>query len=369
MPQRPLCAVVLAAGAGTRMKSVRPKPLHQLCGRPMVVHVLDSLSKVHVDWVSMVVGHGAERVVKTLNDSTSELALHYVEQAEQRGTGDAVSIALASLPEELSDEAEESDVLILPGDTPLLEPDTIAALVDQHLATGAAATMLTTTLDEPTGYGRILRDKNNRVRRIVEEADASDDERVIQEVNTSIYVFRTGLLGPALRMVTDGNAQGEYYLTDVIEVLADSGHRVDAMVADDSAQASGVNDRAQLAEAEAELRRRINLKWMKAGVTMVDSTHTYVDVGVSLAEDVTLLPGTRLQGTTSIGSGCEIGPDTYLIDCSVGDGAVVERTDAKMATIGARAHVGPFAVLLPGAEVAEGATIDPFATVRGEDEG
>ncbi len=351
------------------MRSERPKPLHLICGRPMVMHVLDSLTGLSVDWVVLVVGHGAERVVKKLNDAApSNLPMHYVEQSSQNGTGDAVSIALASLPEQLSDEAEESDVLILPGDTPLLRSTTVAELVERHQSSNAAATMLTVEVDDPTGYGRIVRDKNDRVRRIVEEADATEAERLITEINTSVYCFRTGLLGPALRRITDANAQGEFYLTDVIEVLADAGHRVDAVVATDAVQAAGVNDRVQLADVEAQLRQRINSKWMKAGVTMIDPSHTYVDVGVELAEDVTLLPNTRLQGTTAVARGAEIGPDTQLVDCAIGEGAIVKKTDGRQATVGARAQVGPFAVLEPGSEVAAGAIVGPFFRAASEDE-
>ena len=369
MPERPLSAVVLAAGAGTRMRSERPKPLHQLCGQAMVVHVLNALSSVEVDWAVLVVGHGAERVVKKLNDAApSQWSLHYVEQAEQNGTGDAVSIALSSLPEHVSDDAEDADILILPGDTPLLRPQTVADLVEQHRRTEAAATVLTVRVDDPTGYGRIIRDRHDKVRRIVEQADASPEEAMVDEINTSVYCFRTSLLGPALRRINPANAQGEYYLTDVIHVLAEAGHPVDTMMAMDPSEAAGVNDRVQLAEAEAELRFRINEKWMRAGVTMIDPAQTYIDVGVELAEDVTLLPNTWLQGTTRVQRGAEIGPDTRLIDCAVGEDAVVTRSEGRMASIGRSANVGPYVVLAPGAEVAEGAEVAPFSRVAPEDE-
>jgi bifunctional UDP-N-acetylglucosamine pyrophosphorylase / glucosamine-1-phosphate N-acetyltransferase len=361
MAERRLSAVVLAAGAGTRMRSARPKPLHLLCGRPMVIHVLDAIEGIAIDWVCLVVGHGAERVVKTLNDAApADLGLHYVEQAVQRGTGDAVAIALNSLPEDLSDETEDADLLVLPGDTPLLERSTVAAMIERHRSTGAAATMLTAIAPDPTGYGRVVRDKNGRLLRVVEDRDASDDERAIDEVNTSVYCFRTSLLGASLRRITDNNDQGELLLTDVIEILADAGHRVESVMAPDVGWAVGVNDRAQLAVAEAELRRRINEKWMLSGVTMIDPLRTYIDSGVRLANDVCIHPNTRLQGSTQVGEGAEIGPDTYLMDCSVEAGAVVSRTDGREASIGSNAHVGPFVVLEPGAEVAPGQTVAPF---------
>lgn len=347
------------------MRSARPKPLHLLCGQPMVVYVLEALSQVKPDWAVMVVGHGAERVVKTLDDAAPvQLPLHYVEQTIQRGTGDAVSIALASLPEQVSDEAENADILILPGDTPLLEPETVAELMQHHYSTNAAATMLTVKPEDPTGYGRVLRDKQGRVRRVVEQRDADEEELQINEVNTSVYCFRTSLLGTALRRITPANAQGELYLTDAIEVLATAGHRIETVVAPDVGWAVGVNDREQLSLAEAELRRRINDRWMQMGVTMVDPANTYVDCEVELAEDVALQPGTRLKGSTVVAKGCEIGPNTVLTSCNVGEGARVVCSHAELANIGAGAKVGPFAVLEPGAEVGENDVVAPFTTVK-----
>lgn len=368
MSNRPLSAVVLAAGAGTRMKSARPKPLHMLCGRPMVQHVLDSLSGLEANWIILVVGHGAERVVKTINEGpTSTMPIHYVEQTEQRGTGHAVSVAMSALPVEVSDETEDADMLVLPGDTPLLDKQTVAALLKQHRDTDAAATLLTVRTPDPTGYGRIVRDKSGRVRRVVEERDASPEVAAIDEVNTSVYCFRTSLLGVALRRIDDRNEQGELYLTDAVEILAEAGHRIETMVAPDIAWAVGVNDRTQLAAAEAELRRRINHKWMLAGVTMVNPDNTYLDMDVTLAPDVTLYPGTRLEGSTSVGIGCEVGPDVQLKDCSVGERVHISRTQAIEATIGDDASVGPYVVLQSGAEVAPKAKVGPFFTSDSKD--
>ena len=353
MSSRPLAAVVLAAGEGTRMRSSRPKPLHLLCGRPMVVHVLDALAEVAVDRVVVVVGHAAERVAKQVQaHAPSGVPIEFIEQRVQRGTGDAVSVALTAFGPE--DEVEDGDIVVLPGDTPLLRPPTIAALVRAHRQSGAAASVLTAVIDDPTGYGRIVRGKDDRVRRIVEHADADADERAITEVNTSIYCFRTAVLAPALRRITPENAQGEYYLSDIVEVLADAGYTVVSMIADDAVETAGVNDRAQLAVAEAELRARINERWMRRGVTMLDPEHTYVDVGVELAPDVTLFPGTILRGATVIASGAEIGPNSHLVDTVVGERAIVDTTVARQATIGPDARVGPFASLEPGAEVPAG---------------
>src|SRR5690348_8855046 len=261
---RPLAAVVLAAGEGTRMRSATPKVLHPLCGRPMVLHVVDALAELPLERIVIVVGHGAERVTKTLQDQlVTEVPVEFVEQRVQRGTGDAVSVALT-----LFDDLDaEDDILVLPGDAPLVRAETIARLATEHRVQDAAAAVLTAVVPEPFGLGRILRNKDGRVERIVEETDATDEERAIDEICTSIYCFRRGLLAPALRRLSPENAQGEYYLTDAIGVLRDAGHKVIAIEAEEPEEAIMVNDRVQLAEAEAELRARINRAWMRAGVS------------------------------------------------------------------------------------------------------
>ena len=364
---RPLSAVVLAAGEGTRMKSARPKPVHLLCGRPMVLHVVDALDDLAVDRAVVVVGHGAERVTKAmLEQAPPRLTIDFVEQRVQRGTGDAVSVALTAFPD---DDLEDGEIVVLPGDTPLLRPATLAALVRLHREKGAAASLLTTRLPDPTGYGRVVRDKNDRVARIVEEADADAEERAIDEVNTSIYCFRRSVLAPALRRLSPENAQGEYYLTDVIEVLHDAGYPVVSSVVEDAMEAAGVNDRAQLAGAEAELRARTNRRWLQRGVTMLDPARTYIDASVELGIDVTLFPGTMLQGATVVGPGAQLGPDCRLVDCVVADGAVVEHTVGRQAEIGADARVGPFAFLAPGSRIAAGTVTGPFFNALADEEG
>ena len=330
----------------------------------MLLYVLDSLAACSVGRVVVVVGHGAERVTKKLQSEEPDLLLDFVEQHRQRGTGDAASVGLTAFPDDDVD-AEDDDVLVLPGDTPLLRAETIAALVEAHRASNAAATLLTARLADPTGYGRVVRGKDDQVARVVEQADATPDELEIDEINTSIYCFRRSLLVPALRRVTPENAQGEYYLTDVVAVLHDAGHRVSAHSSDDEVEVSGVNDRLQLAAAEAELRRRTNVRWMAQGVTMVDPGRTYVDATVSLAPDVTLFPGTILQGQTVVGERCEIGPDTRLVDCMVGADAVVEQSNCRDAEIGAAAVVGPYAVLGPGSSVPGGTVTGPFYAAEG----
>jgi bifunctional UDP-N-acetylglucosamine pyrophosphorylase / glucosamine-1-phosphate N-acetyltransferase len=361
MSERRLSAIVLAAGQGTRMRSERPKPLHMLCGRPLVRYVLDALVDCNADRAVVVVGFGADVVVKKLQEDPGPVPLEFVEQRVQRGTGDAVAVGLTGLPDDLAD-VDDGDVLVLPGDTPLLRPESLAALVLEHRLSGAACAILTARMADPTGYGRVVRDKEGRVRRIVEHRDANEAERAIDEVNTSIYAFRRGLLPPALRRLTPDNSQSELYVTDVVEVLAEAGHPVVSLAAADPEETQGVNDRLQLAIAEAELRRRTNERWMHEGVTIVDPAATYLDVTVELAPDVTLFPGAVLQGDTIVGPGSEIGPQTRLVDTRVGAGAAVSESVARSADIGDNAVVGPYAVLEPGAKVAPGAITGPFYT-------
>ncbi len=362
-PSRQLTAVVLAAGEGTRMRSARPKPLHRLCGRPMVLYVLDALARLPVTRVVVVVGHRAEWVTKTLIEHAPPgMLIEFVEQVEQRGTGDAMSVALTGLPDDEGD--DDGDVVVLPGDTPLLRPATLAALVQRHRDSGAAATLLTAVLDDPSGYGRVVRGRDDSVARVVEDGDASDDERQVREVNTSMYCFRRSVLAPSLRRLSPANAQGEYYLTDVVGVLYEAGHRVGSVVVEDTMEVAGVNDRAQLAVAEAELRDRINERWMRRGVTMWDPETTYIDVDVRLAADVVLLPGVMLQGACEIGEHAEIGPNSRLVDTTVGEGAVVDSSVCRRSVIGADARVGPFAVLEEGTEVPAGALVGRSANDR-----
>lgn len=364
---RPLSAVVLAAGEGTRMRSTTPKVLHQLCGRPMLLHVVDALAALPLAKIVIVVGHGAERVTKTLHDQLEiEIPVEFVEQRVQRGTGDAASVALTAFADDLD---AEDDILLVPGDTPLLRAETLAELARAHREQEAAATLLTAVIDDPTGYGRVVRGKNDRVEGIVEHSDASPETLAIDEVNTSIYCFRRSLLAPALRRLSPENAQGEYYLTDAIAVLRETGNTVTAVVSSDSAETLGVNDRSQLAVAEAELRHRINTRWMKAGVSMVDPACTYVDASVQLAPEVRLLPGTILEGRTAVATGALIGPDTRLVDTVVGERAVVQQTVARDADIGPDVTVGPFASLRPGTRLLAGAHVGTYVELKNAEVG
>jgi bifunctional UDP-N-acetylglucosamine pyrophosphorylase/glucosamine-1-phosphate N-acetyltransferase len=365
--RRPLTAVVPAAGEGTRMRSGTPKMLHPLCGRPMVLHVLDTLAALPLDRIVVVVGHGAEDVAKTVQDQLlTDVPVEFVEQPVQRGTGDAVAVGLTAFADELDG---EDDVLVVFADAPLLRAETLAMLATEHRLGDGAATLLTARLDDPTSYGRVVRDASGRVERIVEELDASPEELAIDEVNPSIYCFRRGLLAPALRRLVPENVQGEYYLTDVIAVLRQAGHVVDGIEVDDPMEVAQVNDRAQLAVAEAALRARINDRWMRAGVTMVDPTQTYIDTLVELEADVRLLPGTFLEGHTVVRGGSVIGPSVQLVDTIVGRDSVIRQTVAFESEIGDRVTCGPFVSLRPGTRVADDAHLGTFVEVKNSEIG
>jgi bifunctional UDP-N-acetylglucosamine pyrophosphorylase / glucosamine-1-phosphate N-acetyltransferase len=363
---RPLSAVVLAAGAGTRMRSRVPKVLHPLCGRPMLLHVLDTLVALPLERIVVVVGHQSESVTKTLHDQlATDIRIEFVEQRVQRGTGDATSVALTAF----SESGDDDDVIVCSADIPLLRAETLASLATEHRLADAAATLLTAVLDDPSGYGRIVRDARGNVERIVEQTDASSAELEITEVNPSIYCFRRTFLAPALRRVSPENSQGEYYLTDVIEVLRSTGHAILAIAAADATETLGVNDRSQLADAELILRKRINDAWMRAGVSMTDPSRTYVDATVDLSTDVQLLPGTMLEGRTSIGSGSVIGPDARLVDTVVGEDAVVTMSVAREAEIGDGVSVGPYAHLRPGTRLGKAAKVGSFVETKHADVG
>jgi len=353
-------AIVLAAGAGIRMRSDRPKPLHLICGRAMVLHVIHALEELQPERTAVVVGHGAERVTKKVQQLAPDWAnVAFVEQSEQNGTGDAAAIGVSALPGD--DYDDESTVVVLPGDAPLLEPSTLSELVQVHRENGNAATLLSSVLDDPTGYGRVIRKADGQVRGIVEQRDAEPEQLDVHEVCTSIYAFRRDLLGPALRSLTTDNAQGEYYLTDVISVLSEMGHRIGCVQAP-GRETQGVNDRWQLAMAERQLRARTNRHWLLNGVTMLDPRQTFIDVTVEIGRDVTLYPGTILQGTTVIGDRCDVGPDTRLVDCAVASDARIEHTVGHDAEVGTGAVVGPYAHLPAGSSVLSGTTTGAFYT-------
>ena len=354
---RPLAAVVLAAGEGKRFKSSTPKVLHALCGRPLIVFVLDALEPIEARRTVVVVGRGADEVERTAKAYTKR-KLSFALQEKQLGTADAARVADDTLG------TFSGDLLILPGDSPLMTTDTLRALVDRHRDAGAAATVMTAELDDPMGYGRIIRGAGGAVERIVEEHDATPEERTTREVNTSVWVFDRAALRTALTKIDRSNAQHEFYLTDVVSVLRDKGEQVEAFTVADPAEALGANSRVELADIAALMRRRINVRHMLDGVTIVDPASTFVDAGVTIGPDTVIHPMTHLHGATAIGAGAEIGPNVRLVDTTVGDRAVVLNAVAKEAEIGAGAQVGPFAYLRPGAVLEEGAKAGTYVEVK-----
>ena len=357
MSDRPIAIVVLAAGAGTRMRSARPKVLHEIAGRPLLAHVLATASELAPQHTVVVVRHERDQVVAAIESTIPGLIV--VDQDEVPGTGRAVELAISALPDGF-----DGDVVVLSADVPLLVPANIRILLTQHRGDGAAATILSARVTDPTGYGRIIRNASGAVDRIVEEVDATDDERAIEEINSGTYVFDAAHLRAALAEVGTANAQAEKYLTDVIGGLRSRGFTISAHVAPDALTVLGVNDRSQLAEAERIMNARIVRRHQLAGVTIRDPQTTWIDVDVTIGADSEILPGTQLRGATTIGSGVTIGPDSTIRDCEIGDGATVSRTDATLAVIEAGATVGPFAYLRPGTILGPKGKIGTFVETK-----
>ena len=354
---RPVAAVViLAAGEGKRMKSARSKLLHEVAGHSLLSYAVSAATNLQPEHIVVVVGHGRDQVEAHLN----EIAPHVTTavQEQQLGTGHAVQVALQRLG------PLSGEVVVTYGDVPMLATETLAALLEEHRRQQAAVTVLTAEVPDPSGYGRILRDADGAVRGIVEHRDADDTQRAIHEINSGIYVFAAETLQSALTALTPTNDQGELYLTDVLGLARRDGRAVAALVTDDLWQTEGVNDRVQLAAINLEMNRRILHRWMRSGVTVIDPATTWVHASVDLAPDVTLLPGTSLEGATSVAAGATIGPDTTLIDVEVGEGASVVRAHGSLSVIGAGAKVGPYAYLRPGTVLGARGKIGTFVETK-----
>jgi bifunctional UDP-N-acetylglucosamine pyrophosphorylase / glucosamine-1-phosphate N-acetyltransferase len=343
------------------MRSDTPKVLHTLAGRSMLSHAMHTVANATAKHLVVVLGHDRERIAPAVVELADKLGrtIDVVVQDQQLGTGHAVACGLDALPEEFA-----GTVVVTSGDVPLLDAATLADLIETHSAATAAATVLTTTVPDPTGYGRVLRTQDNEVIGIVEQADATESQRAIREVNGGIYAFDIADLRSALSRLSSNNAQQELYLTDVIAIVRQDGRTVRAMHIDDSALVAGVNDRVQLADLGAELNRRIVARHQRAGVTIIDPATTWIDVDVAIGRDTVVRPGTQLLGTTEIGAGCEIGPDCTLTDVEVGDGASVVRTHGQLAVIGAGATVGPFTYLRPGTVLGAEAKLGTFVETK-----
>lgn len=346
-------AVILAAGQGTRMKSKLYKVLHPVCGKPMVQHVLDQVSKLHIDQIVTIIGHGAELVKTQLGDRS-----HYALQAEQLGTAHAVMQAKDLL------EGKEGVTIIVCGDTPLIKSETMEALFQHHEKMLSKATILTAWAEDPTGYGRIIRNEQGHVEKIVEHKDATDFEREVKEINTGTYCFDNKALFAALQKVKNDNVQGEYYLPDVIEILKSQGEVVTAYQTDDFEETLGINDRVALAQAEKSMKRRINEVHMRNGVTIIDPDATYIGPDVEIGQDTIILSGTMITGKTKIGSECKIGPNSEIKDCQIGDQTVISHSVAGDSQIGSQVNIGPFAHIRPQSAIQDEVKIGNFVEIK-----
>ncbi|MHA6252907.1 bifunctional UDP-N-acetylglucosamine diphosphorylase/glucosamine-1-phosphate N-acetyltransferase GlmU [Oceanobacillus sp. CAU 1775] len=346
-------AVILAAGQGTRMKSKLYKVLHPVVGKPMVQHVIQNLNAVHLDKLITVVGFGAEKVKEEIGDSSQ-----FVIQEEQLGTGHAVQQAEGLLND------LEGTTIVACGDTPLITGETFAELFKYHEESGSSATILTSVAPDPAGYGRVVRNAEDDVSRIVEHKDASDAELLINEINTGTYCFNNKELFAALKQVTNENAQGEYYLPDVIEILRNQGKKISAFITNDFEETLGINDRVALAQAENIMKKRINEKHMRNGVALIDPDHTYIGPDVVIERDVTILPGTTLSGKTVIKEDSVIGPNSEIVNSQVGMGTTVKQSVVHDSEIGENVNVGPYAHIRPESVIGNHAKLGNFVEVK-----
>jgi bifunctional UDP-N-acetylglucosamine pyrophosphorylase/glucosamine-1-phosphate N-acetyltransferase len=355
--QRPAAVIVLAAGEGKRMHSTTPKVLHRIAGRSLIGHALATAAQLAPDDLVVVVRHQRDLVAGHVQDGYPKATI--ADQDDVPGTGSAVACGLRSLSAGLT-----GTVVVTYADVPLLSTQTLTELVGAHEQADAAITVLTAEVSDATGYGRVLRDDDGNVTGIVEHRDADDRQREIREINSGIYAFDAEVLADALGRIGTANDQGEMYLTDVLGIAHADGRPVRALAIDDLWQVEGVNDRVQLATLGAELNRRIVTAWMRAGVSVIDPATTWIDASVELNQDVTLLPGTQLHGSTAVASGATIGPDTTLTDCVIGADASVVRTHGSGARIEAGASVGPFSYLRSGTVLGADGKIGAFVETK-----
>lgn len=346
-------AVILAAGQGTRMKSKLYKVLHPVCGMPMVEHVKGNVSQLGVEKIVTIVGHGAEKVRDQLGDSSD-----YALQEEQLGTAHAVQQAASLI------EGKPGTTLVVCGDTPLIRTETMQSLLDHHKSTDAKATILTAIADNPTGYGRIIRDGNGQVSKIVEQKDASADEQQVNEINTGTYCFDNEALFEALKLVSNDNVQGEYYLPDVIEILQKQSEIVAAYATDSFEETLGVNDRVALSQAEGIMRARIAEKHMRAGVSIIDPASTYISAEAVIGADTILHPNVMIEGPTVIGEDCFISSNSRIVSSTIGDRTEIRSSEVYNSVIGTDTTVGPFAHVRPDSNLGDGVKVGNFVEVK-----
>lgn len=346
-------AVILAAGKGTRMKSSLYKVLHPVCGKPMVEHVIENVSSIKAEKIVTIIGHGAEEVKSVLGSKTE-----YALQAEQLGTAHAVMQAEEILGK------EQGTTLVICGDTPLISPETLDALLVHHAQHNAKATILTARTENPAGYGRVLRNEAGHVEKIVEHKDATSEELLVKEINTGTYCFDNKLLFECLKNVSNDNAQGEYYLPDVIEILKKQGEIISAYETPEFAETLGINDRVALSQAETYMKRRINEQHMRNGVTIIDPDHTYIHPDVEIGKDTYIHPGTIISGKSKIGENCQVGPNTEIKDSEIMNRTVLRQSVVHDSYIGSEVQVGPFAHIRPQSQIMDKTRIGNFVEIK-----
>lgn len=345
-------AIILAAGKGTRMKSKYPKVIHKVCGKEMINHIIDISKKSGVKDTVVILGHESELVEEVLPQDTMKAM-----QTEQLGTGHAVIMA----KEYIND---EDTIVVLCGDTPLIKEDTLKDLFDYHLKNEYHATVLTTSVDNPTGYGRIIRDENQDLQKIVEQKDATEEEKLTKEINSGIYCFNGKSLKESLDLLDNSNAQGEYYLTDTMQIIKSKGNKVGAYNGSTIEELMGVNSRIELCKAEEIMRKRINTNHMTNGVTIIDINSTYIESNVQIGNDTIIYPGTMLSGNTVIGSGCVIGMNTNIHNSTIGNDTEIKNSTITDSTVGNETTVGPYAYLRPKSIIGNNCKIGDFVEVK-----
>ena len=346
-------ALILAAGAGTRMKSQKPKVLHKVCGKAMLNHVIDQARELQVEKIIVVIGNGADQVQETIGDG-----VEYVYQRELLGTGHAVMEA-----EHLFKE-HKGNILLLYGDTPLISANTLKEFIQYHKDNNFAATVLTAKFDDPFGYGRIIRNKKGNIESIVEQKDANEDQLKITEINSGMYYFQAQLLCRALESITNNNAQGEYYITDTIEVLNKEGYNIGGYEVGIPQEIEGVNSRVQLAMAEAFMRKGINEYWMDQGVTMIDPATTYIHKDVKIGQDTIIYPVVQLEGCSKIGDNCILGANSRIVDSTIGDDVEIQFSTILESTINNKTRIGPYAYIRPNCKIGKNVKIGDFVEVK-----
>lgn len=348
-----LKAIILAAGEGTRMKSKKPKVLHEIFHKSMLGYVIDAAKGCGAEEVCVVIGHKAEDVKASITDEGISFAV----QAERKGTGHAVMMAGDAIE-------DDKDILILCGDTPLITADSLGAFVEAHRAQENRVTVVSAIAKNPTGYGRIIRNEDGAFVKSVEQKDATPQERESKEINTGVYIFNGKALRESLKRLNNNNVQGEYYLPDCLGIILGDGGKVGAVVADDMQEFFGVNSRVQLAEAAGFIKNRINTMHMENGVTIVNPQNTYIDPSVMIGQDTTILPGCFLEGNTVIGEDCEVGPNCKIRDSKLGNGVNIQSTTVLESTIGNEATVGPYAYIRPNCKIGNKVKVGDFVEVK-----